>query len=150
MSISIEELAARLGRLEDVEVARGFFHTYAETLDEPDAATVAALFAEDGTLHTPVGSFTGRGAIEKFYGDAFAADTSLKRHFIVNPTSESLEPGVVRIQSYFLYTGRGEGASIIGWGTYDDTIDVRGDRPIFLEKTIQVHVGTTLDQGWPL
>ncbi|TWG96343.1 SnoaL-like protein [Nocardioides sp. J9] len=148
MSVTIEELAARLGRLEDVEAARGFFHTYAETLDVPDPATVAALFAVDGKLHTPMGSFEGRDAIEKFYGEAFAADTSLKRHFLANAKSESLEPGVVRLQSYFLYVGRGDDASIIGWGTYDDTIDVSGESPLFVEKTIEVHMGTTLDQGW--
>lgn len=144
----IEELAARLRRLEDIEAARNMFHVYAETLDEPDAKTVAQLFADDGVLHTPVGDFQGRSAIEEFYGQAFAADTSLKNHLIVNPKVVSAEPGRVRMQSYFLYLGRGDDASIIGWGTYDDTIDVSSAEPLFAEKTIGIIVGTTLEAGW--
>ena len=144
----IEELMARVRRLEDVEAARNMHHIYASTLDEPSAKTVAQLFTEDGVLNTPVGSFTGRQAIEDFYAAAFEADTSLKQHLIVNPKVISAEPGQVRLQSYFLYLGRGDDASVIGWGTYDDTVDVSGPEPLFAEKTIDIIVGTTLDAGW--
>jgi hypothetical protein len=142
------DLEARLRRLEDIEAARGMYHLYAEILDEPDAGAVASLFAEDGVLHTPMGDFEGRGAIEDFFQKAFDADTSLKRHFIVNPRVVETHPGTVRLQSYFLYVGRGDEQSIIGWGTYDDVVDVTGPAPLFREKTIAVHVGTDLSQGW--
>jgi hypothetical protein len=142
------DLEDRLRRLEGIEVARGIYHVYAETLDEPDAKAVAALFAEDGVLRTPVGDFEGRGAIEDFYRKAFEADTSLKRHFIVNPRVAETAPGTVRLRSYFLYVGRGDDKSIIGWGTYDDLVDVSGPEPLFKEKRITVHVGTDLAQGW--
>lgn len=144
----MDELIARVRRLEDIEAARNMYHVYAETLDDPNAKTVAQLFAEDAVLHTPMGDFTGRQAIEDFYASAFEADTSLKQHLIVNPKVISAEPGRVRLQSYFLYLGRGDDASIIGWGTYDDTVDVTGSDPLFVEKTIGIIVGTTLDQGW--
>lgn len=144
----MDELIARVRRLEDIEAARNMYHVYAETLDDPNAKTVAQLFAEDAVLHTPMGDFTGRQAIEDFYASAFEADTSLKQHLIVNPKVVSAEPGRVRLQSYFLYLGRGDDASIIGWGTYDDTVDVTGPDPLFVEKTIGIIVGTTLDQGW--
>lgn len=147
--MSLEQLEGRVARLESIETARGFFHTYAETLDEPDPATVAQLFAEDGVLHTPMGSFEGRPAIQAFYKEAFAADTSLKRHFLANAKADLVEPGVVRLLSYFLYVGRGDD-SIIGWGTYDDVVDVRGEVPVFREKKIEVHMGTTLGEGWAL
>lgn len=39
--MELSEIAARLQRLEDIETARGIFHLYAETLDVPDAKTVA-------------------------------------------------------------------------------------------------------------
>lgn len=144
----INEIEARLRRLEDIESARNMHHLYAETLDEPNAKTVAPLFAEDAVLHTPMGDFEGRAAIEDFYAVAFEADPSVKRHLIVNPKVVTAEPGLVRLQSYFVYVGRGDDASIIGWGTYDDTVDVSGPVPLFKEKTIEVHVGTTLDAGW--
>ncbi len=144
----IEDVVARLRRLEDIEAARNMHHVYASTLDEPNAKTVAELFTENAVLHTPVGSFPGRQAIEDFYSAAFEADTSLKQHFVVNPKVISAEPGRVRLQSYFLYLGRGDDASVIGWGTYDDTVDVSGPEPLFVEKTIGIIVGTTLDAGW--
>jgi ketosteroid isomerase-like protein len=144
----IDELLARVSRLEDIEAARNMHHIYASTLDEPSAKTVAQLFAEDAVLNTPVGSFTGRQAIEDFYAAALAADTSLKQHLITDVKVASAEPGRVRLQSYFLYLGRGDDDSVIGWGTYDDTVDVSGPEPVFVEKTIDIIVGTTLDAGW--
>jgi hypothetical protein len=142
-------LEARLTKLEDIEAARSVFHLYANTLDEPRADTVAALFTEDGVLHTPVGSFSGRDEVEKFYAGAFSADPSVKRHFIVNPKATWLSAGRVKLESYFLYTGRGDRTSIIGWGTYDDVVDVTGSEPRFVEKTISIHVGSDLATGWP-
>lgn len=146
--MTADGIEARLQRLEDIETARGMFHLYAETLDVPDARTVAALFTEDAVLHTPMGSFEGRASIEDFYEKAFAADPSVKRHFIVNPRVVGSGDGAVRLQSYFFYTGRGDATSIIGWGTYDDVVDVTGAEPRFREKTIAVHVGTDLAKGW--
>ena len=66
----------------------------------------------------------------------------------MNPKVVSAEPGRVRLQSYFLYLGRGDDDSVIGWGTYDDTVDVSGPEPLFAEKTIGIIVGTTLAAGW--
>lgn len=146
--MSDEDLEARVRRLEDIETARGIFNTYAETLDVPRATAVAALFTEGGVLRTPVGEFTGRSAIAEFFGKAFEADPSIKRHFITNSRVVAAEPGRVRFHSYFLYTGRGADQSIIGWGTYDDLVDVTGEAPLFAEKTIEVHVGTDLVSGW--
>jgi ketosteroid isomerase-like protein len=146
--VTADRSEARLRRLEDVETARGIFHLYAETLDVPDPRTVAALFTEDAVLHTPMGSFEGRAAIEAFYEKAFAAEPSVKRHFIVNPRVVDCADGVAHLRSYFFYTGRGDASSIIGWGTYDDVVDVTGAEPRFREKTIAIHVGTDLATGW--
>jgi ketosteroid isomerase-like protein len=144
----LDQVLQRLQRLEDIETARGIYHRYAHVLDEPDAVAVARLFTEDGLLHTPMGTSEGREAIESFFRSAFEADTSVKRHFIVNPRVVDVTAGVVRLQSYFLYTGRGDDTSVIGWGEYDDRVDVRGAEPLFAEKTIAVHVGTDLASGW--
>ncbi|GAA1541342.1 nuclear transport factor 2 family protein [Nocardioides humi] len=143
-----QSLAERLLRLEEIETARGLYNVYAETLDDPDPDTVAPLFTEDAVLHTPVGDFVGREAILDFYTKAFADDTSVKRHFITNSRVVAHRPGEVHLVSYFLYVGRGDDASIVGWGTYDDRIDVSGTQPLFREKTIDVHVGTDLSTGW--
>jgi len=138
----------RLGRLEDVEAARGILFDYAHTLDDPDPRTVAGLFTEDGVLHTASGSCRGRTEIEAFFATAFAKDPSNKRHFITNSKTTWLAPGRVRIDSYFLFAGRDTDRSVLGWGIYVDVVDVSGAAPRFAEKTIDVHLNTTLDQGW--
>jgi ketosteroid isomerase-like protein len=146
----MSDIEARLKRLEDIEAARAMFNIYASTLDEPDAKTVGQLFAEDAVLRTPMGDFQGRDAIEEFFGMAFKADPSVKRHFIVNPRVIDASDGTVRFHSDFLYVGRGDAQSIIGWGSYDDVVDTTGPEPVFREKTIAVHVGTDLASGWAM
>jgi hypothetical protein len=144
----LDEIRHRLRRLEQIEQARNFLHTYAQTQDEPDPQRAAELFREDGTLTTSLGVVRGRAAIADFYTGAFSRDTSEKRHYIVNPHTTWLEEGLVRIRSYFLFVGRGDDASRIGWGQYDDTIDVSGERPCFAAKTIDLEVKTDLADGW--
>ncbi|GAA3742196.1 hypothetical protein HDA32_003323 [Spinactinospora alkalitolerans] len=146
----LEALLLRVRRLEEAEAARNHLHRYAETLDAPTPEAVAALFTEDGALHTRLGDFVGREAIAGFYRDRLAADPSDKRHFVVSPRTTWLEPGLVEIASYFLFTGRGEDRSIIGWGTYLDRLRVEGGGALLEDKTITLHVGTDLHTGWPL
>jgi hypothetical protein len=141
------DLTARLDRHDDIEAARGILFDYAKVLDTPDPRTVAALFTEDGVLRTTAGSCQGRDEIEAFFTAAFTRDPSAKRHFITNAKTTWLAPGRVRIDSYFLFVGRG-GRSVIGWGTYLDIVDVSGPEPRFAEKTIDVHLNSTLDDGW--
>jgi hypothetical protein len=143
------DLIARLDRHDDIEAARGILFDYAQVLDTPDPRTVAALFTEDGVLRTAAGSCHGRAEIEKFFAAAFARDPSVKRHFITNTKATWLAPKRVRVDSYFLFTGRGD-RSVIGWGTYLDVVDVSGAEPRFAEKTIAVHLNSTLDDGWAL
>jgi hypothetical protein len=148
MADDIAALGERLRRLEDIEAARGLFQTYARVLDTPDPTTVTALFTTDAVLTTALGVAEGHDEIRAFFARAFEAEPSIKRHFIVNPRATWQGEGRIRIESYFLYVGRGTDASIIGWGTYDDVIDVSGPEPLFASKVIDVHVGSDLATGW--
>ena len=144
----LNELKQRLLRLEQIERARGYVHTYAETMDVPDPKAASGLFREDGVLTTARGVARGRAEIEDFYRAAFTDDPSEKRHFVCNLHATWLADGLVRVQSYFLFLGRGSEVSLIGWGTYDDTVDVSAEQPCFADKTITMHMKTTLEQGW--
>jgi 3-phenylpropionate/cinnamic acid dioxygenase small subunit len=142
------DLRQRVIRLEDIERARGFMFTYAETVDDADPETVAGLFRQDGLLSTSRGVARGRAEIRAFFEKAFAADNSRKRHFVVNLRATWLEEGLVRVQSYFHFVGRLPESSVLGWGRYDDTVDVAGERPCFAAKTIELDLRTDLDRGW--
>lgn len=146
----LARLAARIERLEAAESARSHVYAYAHVLDEPRPETVTALFAPGATLTTGSGTARGAAEIRAYFTRAFAADPSRKRHFVVNPRTTQVGASRVRVRSAFLFTGRDAGSSRIGWGTYDDIIDVSGDQPLFVAKVISLAVGTDLASGWAL
>jgi hypothetical protein len=150
--VNVDELRAlseRVARLEEMEVARNHLHAYAETLDHPTPESVATLWTEDGLLRVPAGDFVGREAITGFFRDRFGSDPEEKRHFLMNVRTRSVEPGLVELASYFLFTGRGHETSVLGWGTYLDLIQVHDGEALFTQKTITPHVTTDLVRGWP-
>ncbi|WP_110207549.1 nuclear transport factor 2 family protein [Nocardioides daejeonensis] len=145
----LEALLERVARLEDAELARNLLHAYAEILDDPTPEEVAALFTEDGVLSVPAGDFVGREGIIAFYRDRLGPGASEKRHFLTNVRTRPLEPGLVEVASYFVFTAREADASGLGWGTYLDVIEVADGTALFRRKTITPHVNTDLVRGWP-
>ena len=144
----LERALERLQRVEDAETARNHLHTYAQTLDDPTPEAVAALFTEDGVLEVPSGSFQGRAAIADFYRSRLTPEDGDKRHFLVNLRTRQLEPGLVEVASYYVYTSREDHRSGLGWGTYTDQVRVVDGTAHFQRKRITPHVHTDLDSGW--
>jgi hypothetical protein len=145
----LETLEVQVQRLTQCQAAANILHTYAATLDEPEVAAVLRLFAEDAVLETPGSTAAGHEEIGAFFRKAWAADPSAKRHFITSPRVTWLEPGLVRLEAYFYWIGRAPGESVLGWGTYDDTVDVTGPIPRFARMRIESHLRTDLASGWP-
>lgn len=142
----LTKLHRRLVRLEQCEAARTATQAYASAIDAADPDRTAELFAEDGVLHTPSGSPTGRSAIADFYR---ARITGIDRkHFVTNVSAQWIEEGRVAVHSYFLYTGREPAHSALGWGSYDDIVDLSGPQALFESKTITPDVFTDLAEGW--
>lgn len=144
----LADLRERVRRLEAVEIARDHVHSYARILDEPRSETVTAHFASDAVLVTPSRKVHGSTEIREFFAAAFATNSSIKRHFIANARTAWLGDSRVRVHSQFFFTGRGTGRSVVGWGDYDDIVDVGGPAPLFTEKAITVEVSTDLVTGW--
>ncbi|WP_067679444.1 nuclear transport factor 2 family protein [Nocardia miyunensis] len=144
----LAELRERVRRLEAAEIARDHLYAYARILDDPRPDTVTALFAPDAVLTTPSRKVKGRAEIREFFGWAFRADPSIKRHFVADARTSWLGDSRVRVRAQVLFTRRGAGRSVIGWGSYDDIVDVSGPRPLFTEKNMAVEVSTDLATGW--
>lgn len=142
------ELLERLRRLEEAESARHHVFRYATTLDDPAPEAVAALFTTDGALSVAAGQWQGREGVAAFFRDRLADDPSEKRHFVVNPITRPLGPGLVEVRSHFLYTARADLRSALGWGRYVDRVRITGGVALFESKTITLDVGTDLDRGW--
>jgi 3-phenylpropionate/cinnamic acid dioxygenase small subunit len=147
---ALEVLEIEVQRLAQCQAAANILHTYASSLDEPDVDTVLRLFREDAILETPGSTAAGHEQIGAFFRRAWAADSSVKRHFVTSPRVTWLEPGLVRLEAYFSFIGRATRQSVLGWGTYDDTVDVTGPEPRFARMRIESHLRTDLAAGWPL
>ena len=143
-------LAARLRRLEAFEAARDLGHDYAAAADTRELAPVLALFAPAAVRHSPRGGYSGHEQIAESYTAGWTLEPSRKRHFVTNTRLGLEADGTVASSAYFFLLGRGTGRSVIGWGTYEDRIDVSGERPVFTEKRITLLMSTDLATGWPL
>ncbi|WP_293786291.1 nuclear transport factor 2 family protein [uncultured Aeromicrobium sp.] len=143
-----DDLLRRLERLERRELARTAAASYAYAIDDGEPAQIAAIFHPEGSLTIPSATFRGRDAIAAFYASRNrGAD---RRHFITNVTVEDTDVDTqFALTAYFLFTGREPGRSALGWGVYDDLVDVAEGIPLLLSKSITPAVFTDLDSGWP-
>ena len=143
-----EDLLHRMARLEECARATNLLHTFAASLDDPDLDTVLALFLQDALVFSPRREARGHQEIGAFFAEAWSADPSAKRHFVMSPRVTWLSPGRVRLEAYFTFVGRMPDSSVLGWGTYDDVVDVTGPEPKFAEVRIKSHLRTDLARGW--
>jgi 3-phenylpropionate/cinnamic acid dioxygenase small subunit len=150
MTTDDTELHARVLRLEALTAARDLLDEYAEAADTRELGPVLELFAPDAVLHSPRGVYLGHDQIATSYTDGWALDPSRKRHFVTNARLRALPDGTVRVTAHFFYLGRGVGRSVVGWGDYDDVVDVSGARPLFRTKRINHAVATDIVAGWSL
>lgn len=146
----VSTLQERLRQLEASEAARSLLNEYAMAADGRVVEPVLALFSPDAVLHSPRGVHAGLDEIARSYRDGWAMDPSRKRHFVTNVQTAVRPDGTVEASAYFFYVGRDATRSVIGWGSYDDRIDVSGNRPVFLAKKITLIMSTDLDNGWQL
>lgn len=143
------DLAARLARFEDLEAARDVVLRYARVIDAGDPAALDTVFAADAQLAIPSGTRAGLAAIVDFYLTAAARDGERKMHFLSNVAPRWRASGRVEVDSYFLFTGTGAGASSLGWGTYHDRVTVADGDARITFKRIELRMKTDLAAGWP-
>lgn len=143
-------LLARVERLEALATARDLLDEYAAAADARQLDPMLALFAPDAVLHSPRGTYTGRDEIAQSYSDGWTLEPSLKRHYVTNARLALAPKKTVHATAHFFYFGRAASRSVIGWGTYEDIIDVSGPRAVFRVMKINHMLSTDLAAGWPL
>jgi hypothetical protein len=124
-------------RLAEMQTAQGVLYDYVMAVMRRQPASVAALWGPGGTLTAATGLYRGRDEIAGYFATHFAADPRARSHIIGPQRVEWVRPGLVRIRSAFSVTAPGPG-TLLGWGTYDDRIEVAGEVATFASKTIHV------------
>jgi uncharacterized protein (TIGR02246 family) len=144
---SVASLATRLEQLETAELARAVSWRYANAVDTPDFELLKTVFTEDAVLTTSKGSRTGRDQVLDYYATALVAPVK-RKHFLVNQSLTPLGPGLVLLESYFLYTFSGEDTSTIGWGNYTDHIRIIDGVGYIQDKRITADIHADSRIGW--
>lgn len=131
MTDRLDELEARVRRLEDREAIHGLFMRYRECLDEKDFSGYAALFAEDGEFVAAGGTAKGRDGIEELVdgmrGSLLTAVVGDDLHIVVNPEIR-VDGDRATARSTWIYLVRGDDTepTLCKVGHYEDDL-VRED-----------------------
>ncbi len=146
-----DDLAARVRRLELIELAKAATVEYGRACDRKDVDALRNdVFTDDVVLHLPGRDVHGPDDVAAFYTGAFAGEPGTRRHFVTNQLAALDEAGQVVVDSYFLFLSA-DATSVIGWGAYRDVVVVGVDGTARIaDKTIGIDVHTDLTKGWTM
>jgi hypothetical protein len=145
-----EDLAARVRRLELVELAKVATVNYGRACDRKDVDELRTnVFTNDIVVRLPSRELRGIDDVAAFYTAAFVAEPGTRRHFLTNQVAEIDGTDRVRLDSYFFFLSA-DARSVIGWGSYRDVVVAHHDKPRISDKTIILDVHTDLDSGWAM
>jgi hypothetical protein len=155
---SIENLAARIQRLEDIKAIEHLITRYAKASDKNnDPALMLPLFTEDGALD--VGSGYGRFQGHEVLREFFAGTSSIiswSLHYNISPFIELGADGTTANAFWYLWelanmpdaTNGGEEAVWIG-GSYTSDLLKEGDGQWrFKEIRLKMEIMSPYSEGW--
>jgi uncharacterized protein (TIGR02246 family) len=134
----MEDTAARLARIEDIEAIRLLLTDYGRTLDGRDAEGFAALFAVEGewiaTGHFVEGRDAIRAMIERLLANSKAEGQS---HLLTNYTIEVDQGMATAMSRFYVVAPAADGAPRIRLsGRYDDLLVREDGKWRFLRRTL--------------
>jgi hypothetical protein len=145
-----DDLAARVRRLELIELAKVASANYGRAVDRKDVDDLRRnVFTSDVLLRTPRAEYRGIDAVLAFFAGAFDSEPGSRRHFLANQIAKVVGSDRVQVDSYFFFVSA-DARSVIGWGAYRDLVVVRDDEARIAEKEIALDVHTDLAAGWAM
>ena len=84
--MTLEEMEARLTRLEDIEAIKQLGNSYAYFVDTGNWQGMVSLFTEDCFYDSGIGKYEGKAGVTKFFRDDLPPAFSFTAHMVHNPT----------------------------------------------------------------
>ncbi len=144
----VAALERRLATLEAVEGVRRTLSLYARAIDEHRPELLPQVFDAEARLVTvPWGADTrGLAKLTRTFERYWARFQNPRRYY----ANESITVDGDRATafSYWFVTQEDGDRSVIGWGTYEWTFRLDGDRWKATELVIRILAMTDLDKGW--
>lgn len=106
------------------------------------------LYTDDAVLMNPAGRFEGKEAVRGYLENFFDGSVEFSRHHALQPVIEIVEPGVARLEAYFIALLGKNGSSNIAIGRYDDTLVKTEAAWRYRIKNNEVLGITTAEKGW--
>jgi len=82
--VTLEELEARVRRLEDIEAIKKLTATFTYLIDDRDWQSLLELFTEDCKYDAGIAQYEGREGLIKFFRDDLPAGFSFSAHMLHN------------------------------------------------------------------
>lgn len=152
MSVTMEDLAARLQRLEDLEAIRQLKHRYAALCDDSyNPEGLASLWVEDGVWDAGpgFGRYEGPEAIKEFFAGISDAIT-WAAHLVLNEMIDLAEDGRSASATWWIIEPHTLEGTTSAWivGRYiDDYVKVDGEWK-FKSLKAEIHVQAPHLTGW--
>jgi ketosteroid isomerase-like protein len=143
--MTLDDLRARIDRLETHERMRALISDYAYAADTQDFALLGSVFAPDAVMDMGGTLLEGREAIVSTMASILNPGFVAK-HFIVNEKI-SWNGSVPHARAYVQYTHTGEGISAVGWGTYEIDFTADGTQVTRMAFTGDQHLPGTVPEA---
>jgi len=155
---TVDELARRLGRLEDVRAIEQLKYKYAAYCDDYyDPEGIASLFTEDGrwVVDGEGGTMTGHDEIKAHFR-ALSEKITWAQHYMIAPKVELSEDGQAAVGRFYLLClctiertdDPAEKDAVILTLNYTDQFVKRAGTWYFQELLGSTHQVSNWDQGW--
>jgi ketosteroid isomerase-like protein len=135
-------------RYEVSEACRTLLADYAAACDAKDLRALEGLFSPEIVVSVPGSSWEGLDAALGFFREAWGDSKATSRHFITNVAVRRADRDSAEATASFLYLTGIDGRSMVGWGSYLDTIRRHEGRFVIATKHITMDALVDANEGW--
>ncbi len=150
----LDQLEQEVAVLKAEDGMRRTLSRYAVGVDDKKIEILSEIFADDAVLQVPEWDVerTGKTAVLDFFSDYWSRFDTPRRYYaneeFTLDGSGMNEGDTARAFMYWHVTQARDGASYLGWGTYEWGFRRTGGDWLITREVVDIRAMTTLAKGW--